>query len=288
MNTKIDIGRVVSNVFEIYRDQAGVLLPVALVIFVGEGILSGLLVSITPFLIVVAVVIQVIATWLYQGMVVQLVADVQDGRRDSSVGDLLRSVTPVLGALILAGILAGLGIAVGFILLIVPGLFLITIWSLVAPVVVLERPGVGAAFGRSRELVRGNGWQVFGVIVVFFAILVVVSLILSGIGNAIGPAGSVVGDILASVLAAPLVALAGTVLYFTLVGTRGAQSGSSGAGAQASGQAGAVGSGSPPAGGPASGQTQTAPGQPSQGQGQPARREPGQPRGDEPSSGQTP
>ena len=63
---------------------------------------------------------------------------------------------------------------IGFILIIVPGLILITIWSVAAPVVVLENPGVFAALRRSRELVRGNGWQVFGVILVLYIVVGVV------------------------------------------------------------------------------------------------------------------
>ena len=80
----------------------------------------------------------------------ELVADVQNGRRDSSPGQLLRAATPVLGQLILVGIVAGIGIVIGFVLIIVPGLFLITIWSVAAPVVVLEHPGVLPALRRSR------------------------------------------------------------------------------------------------------------------------------------------
>ena len=34
---------------------------------------------------------------VYQGMVVELVQDIQDGRRDHSIGDLIRSVEPVFG-----------------------------------------------------------------------------------------------------------------------------------------------------------------------------------------------
>ena len=47
----------------------------------------------------------------------------------------------MLGQLILVGIVAGIGIVIGFVLIIVPGLILITIWSVVAPVIVLEHPG---------------------------------------------------------------------------------------------------------------------------------------------------
>jgi hypothetical protein len=221
MNRNINVGGVISEVFEIYRDQAAVLLPAALVVFAIEGILSGVLVAIHPILIIVAVIVQLVATYLYQGMVVELVADVQDGRRDASVGDLFRSVTPVLLPLIAVGILAGLGIAIGFVLLIVPGLFLLTIWSVVSPVVVLERPGVLPAFGRSQNLVRDNGWQVLGVVAVFFLILLVVNAVLSAIGNAIGPAGSVVADVIASVIAAPLLALAAASIYFSLRRAKG-------------------------------------------------------------------
>jgi hypothetical protein len=100
----------------------------------------------------------VVASTLYQGMVVSLVSDVQDGRRDHSVGELIEATWPVVLPLIVAGILAGLGIAFGFLLLLViPGLFLLTIWAVIAPVIVVEHSGAVDAFGRSRELVKGNG-----------------------------------------------------------------------------------------------------------------------------------
>ena len=221
MRDKIDIGRVYSEVFDIYRDQAGVLLPAALVIFLIEAVVSDLLVSISFALFPLALAVSVAASTFYQGMVVELVSDVQDGRRDSSVGDLFRTVGAVVLPLIGAGILAGLGIALGFVLLIIPGLFLLTIWAVIAPVIVLERTGAIAAFGRSRELVRGNGWQVFGTIVLFFLILVVASAILGAIGSAFGDAGGIITNIISNTLFVPLVAVAAGVLYFTLRSAKG-------------------------------------------------------------------
>lgn len=221
MNAQIDVGGVVRGVFDIYRDQASVLLPAALVVFVVVGVIAAVLVAISPILAVLAVIVQLIGTAFFQGMVVQLVGDVQDGRRDTSVGDLFASVSPVVAALIAASLLRGLGIGVGFILLIVPGLFLLTIWAVVAPVVVLERPGVLPAFSRSRELVRGHGWQVLGVLAVFIVVLIVVSLIFGLIGGALGNVGAVIADIVSSVLTAPLVALAAAVLYFNLRAVKG-------------------------------------------------------------------
>ncbi len=234
MTSKIDIGRVITNAFDIYKDQAGVLLGAAFAIYLVVGIAAGLLVvglGIVGALI--AIVIGVIADTLYRGMVVELVNDVRDGTRDSEVGDLFKAVTGVVGTLILAGILAGLGIALGFILLIVPGLILLTIWAVIAPVIVLERVGVGAAFGRSRQLVKDNGWQVFGVIVIVFIITQVVVRILSAIGGAGGDVGTIIGSVLGSTITAPIAALTASVLYFSLRELKGEVA--PGAGGQAPG-----------------------------------------------------
>lgn len=222
MQPRLDVGGVIRRVLDIYVDQASVLMPAAAVVFVFTGIISALLVAASAGLALVAVLISLIAITLFTGMVVELVADVQDGRRDASAGQLLQAVTPVLGPLILVGIVAGIGIVVGFILIIVPGLILITIWSVAAPVVVLERPGVFAALARSRELVRGNGWQVFGVILVLYILVGAVSIIVEGIADSAGSGVGIVVRVIVGVLTAPLSALAASVLYFELRGARAA------------------------------------------------------------------
>ncbi len=217
----MDVGGVVRGVLDIYRDHASVLLPAALAVFVVVAVISVVLVAISPILGILAIIVQLIATAFFQGMVVQLVADVQDGRRDTSVGDLFASVSPVVAPLIGASLLRVVGVVIGLIVFIVPGVFLLTIWALVAPVIVLERPGVLAAFSRSRELVRGHGWQVLGVIAVFIVILIVVSLIFGLIGGALGSVGAAIADIVGSTITAPLLALAAAVLYFNLRAVKG-------------------------------------------------------------------
>jgi hypothetical protein len=127
----------------------------------------------------------------------------------------------VLFPLIVVSLLAGIGIGIGFILIIIPGLVLMTFWAVVAPVVVIERPGIFAAFGRSYQLVKGNAWQVFGVILLFGIIFFVISLILGIIGAAIGDAGEVILGYVGRVLTAPLLALASATLYFELRDAKG-------------------------------------------------------------------
>ncbi len=216
MGRTLNVGAIISRTFDIYVDQASVLLPAAAVVFVLSGILTTLLIAAAPVLALVGLVIALAATTLFTGMIVELVADVQDGRRDATVGQLLGAVTPVFGKLILVGVVAGVAIAVGFVLIIVPGLILITIWSVAAPVVVIERPPGLQALKRSRELVRGNGWQVFGVIAVLVIGVAVVAALLEAIAESAGTGVGLVVRVIVQILTAPLAALAASVLYFEL------------------------------------------------------------------------
>jgi TRAP-type C4-dicarboxylate transport system permease large subunit len=104
----------------------------------------------------VSVLVSLVGTFWLQGALVFAVIDVRDGKIDATVGEVFERVRPQLGTLIVAGLLAGLGIAVGFVLLIVPGLILLTWWCLIVPVIVVEEKQVGESFTRSRELVRSS------------------------------------------------------------------------------------------------------------------------------------
>lgn len=218
MDRKLDVGATLGEVFDTYRGQAGVLLPVAFWLFLVVAIVNGLAAG-SFSLFWVALIVGLAVGTLYQGMVVNLVNDLQHGRRDSSVGDLMRSALPFLAPLLGAGILEGLGIGFGLFLLVVPGLYLATIWAVIAPAIVIERRPVFDAFGRSRQLVKGNGWPVLGTIVVAYVIAIVATLAFTVIGGAIanGPLVRIVFSALATTLAAPVSALVAAILYFRLL-----------------------------------------------------------------------
>jgi hypothetical protein len=221
---RIEPGRVIGEAFETYRNNAGAVLLVAVVIIGGAALANGLLRATGSLaLALVAAIISLVAHVLYTGYVVKLVQDVRDRRRDERPRELLSAAAPYIGTLILNGILFGIAVAVGLFLLIVPGLILITIWSVVAPAIVVENKGVIDAFGRSRELVRGNGWNVFVVIVLAFLIVIAVSIVAALIGSALGDAGVVILSIIASILAEPVAALVASILFFDLGGGRGVQ-----------------------------------------------------------------
>lgn len=165
----------------------------------------------------VYLLIALVGAFWVQGALVAAVQDARDGKLDRKIGDLYDAVRPRLPALIAAGVLAGLGAGVGLVLFVVPGLILLTRWILIAPVIVLEGRRAGEAFKRSAELVQGNGWPVFGVIVTTLLIGIVAHGVLIRV-FAFLPAfvATWAGGLLADSLVTPFVALSWTVMYFQL------------------------------------------------------------------------
>jgi len=164
-----------------------------------------------------SVVVAIVGVFLLQGALVEAVADVRDGRADLTLGQTLQRVVPRLGSIILASILAGFAVAIGFVLLIAPGLYLLTIWSVVIPVIVLEKTGAMDSFGRSRALVRGYGWTVFGVIVVTFLINIVVGIVLAILfAGFSAEVTRYLSDVISNTLISPFIAATWTSMYFML------------------------------------------------------------------------
>ena len=191
-------------------------MPAAAAVFVLTGIVAGLLVREGSGLAVVAFTIYFVAVTLFTGIVVRLVADVQDGRRDATARQLLRASTPVLGQLILVGVAAALGIAAGFVLFVIPGLILLTLWSVAAPVVVIENPGVFPALRRSRLLVAGNGLQVFAVIVILVVLVAVVGNVIVALAASAGTGAGIVAWVIVGCSAHRCRRSAAAVMYFEL------------------------------------------------------------------------
>jgi hypothetical protein len=234
---------VLSEAWQYYRKFAGHLLAIAFVIYVVAAIIAALL-SLAGFVgPLLAVIVELFAGFLLQAALVKSVQDIRDGRADLSVGETvsagLRDIWPVAAA----SILAGIAIAIGLVLLIVPGLWLITIWAVIIPVIVIERSGALASFGRSRQLVRGHGWHVFGTLVLVFIIEIVVNVVLSFIFSALPHVWrSGLSTVISGTLIAPYIALAVTLIYYRLVGAGAG-------GPAAAGDTTVGGYGTPPAGG---------------------------------------
>lgn len=217
METRVTVGDTLSEVFSLYRAHAAVLLPLAFWVYLAVAIVAGI--GESPALILAAIVVGGIAGALYQGAVVGLVRDAREGRDEASMGGLVETALGYVLPLLAIGVLAGIAIGVGFVLLIIPGLYLMTIWAVLAPVIVVEDSDVLAAFGRSRRLVRGNFWPVLGALFVAFAIAGIGSVVLIEVAGAIagGPLLRIVFSAIASTVTAPITGLVAGVLYYRLL-----------------------------------------------------------------------
>jgi hypothetical protein len=219
----LSVGASLNEVFALYQQNFGVLIPAAFWLFLPVSIVSGIAGQKNVGLLALAAILTFAVAMLYQGMVVSLVRDVRDQAVTSSVGELISSVSPVLPTLLVTAIIYGIGVGVGFLLFIIPGCILLTIWAVIAPVIVIERAGISAAFTRSQGLVRGFGWPVFGTVISATLIAAIATLILTGIAEAIagGPILRIVFGTLATTLTAPIGGLVAAVLYYRLLALKG-------------------------------------------------------------------
>jgi hypothetical protein len=212
---------VLGEALELYSAQWKHLLTISFSVYAAVAVLSLILSPLDRWGAVIAGLVSLVGLFWVQGALVEAVQDIRDGRPDLSVGATFSRVRPHLFAIAIASILAGVAIALGFVLLIVPGLILMTLWVLIVPVIVLENKGWADSFGRSRSLVRGHGWSVFGVIVLTILLLLAFEIVLSLVLAAL-PAGvqAFFSNLVSGALTAPFIALAWTLLYHRLLATR--------------------------------------------------------------------
>jgi hypothetical protein len=220
----LSIGDVLGEAWNLYTKFLGRFFMTALIVYAVLDLLSALAsvaagdsVGAGVFWGLIAALVGIVGYFWVQTALVETVRDVRDGRADRTIGETFGTVQPRLPAAIAAGILAAIGIAIGFLLLIIPGLYLLTIWSMLIPVIVIEERSAGEAFTRSREVVRGNGWAVFGLIVVTFLLVAVASIVIRLVFAPLPEFLDVwLGSLVAHSVTVPFAAAALTTAYFRL------------------------------------------------------------------------
>jgi uncharacterized membrane protein len=168
---------------------------------------------------------------LVQGALTRATVSAIEGTRASFGQSLAAAVTVVL-PLIGLSLLWALGVGIGFMLLIVPGIMLLMAWAVAVPSLVVERQGVFTAFRRSAELTKGSRWKIFGLSLVLLVIYWVASAVIGIVGLRPYSAASV-GTITASAMIGSVIlntafnALWGTIQSALYVELREAREGDS-------------------------------------------------------------
>jgi hypothetical protein len=220
----VDVSGVLNDAWGLYRRFFVRFVLTAAVVYVALGLLSSIATEAAEeggigvaFWGLLSLVFTVVGLFWLQGALVEAVRDVRDGRADVPISELYGRTRPRLPALISAGVLAAIGIGIGLLLLIVPGLYLLVRWALVVPVIVLEGRSAGESFTRSWELVRGHGWSVLGVILLTLVGAAIANILLAGLFSWLPDfLARWIGGTVANSIVIPFVALAWTLMYYRL------------------------------------------------------------------------
>jgi hypothetical protein len=121
----------------------------------------------------------------------------------ASLGDCFNACFSKLAAVLALEVIWYIGIVLGMVVLIVPGIILICMWSAAIPALIGEDIGPVAALGRSRQLTRGDRLKIF-------VILLILLLVIYGLSFGVSAAvtGMSVGKLTPRIAASPTHVLA--------------------------------------------------------------------------------
>lgn len=169
---------------------------------------------------IVATVLMSLALVFVAGALARVIAAWYTGRVVGP-GDAVRSAVSRSGALLGSWLLVHLAEIAAGVLLIVPGVLVMTLFLVTAPALVVERIGGTAAMSRSRELTRRRFGAVLGAALVIALVDNLLSMALGGLSFLVGglPLGWVLAGAIQGAVAlvtVPFVAAATVLLYLDL------------------------------------------------------------------------
>jgi hypothetical protein len=230
----LGIGEILSTAFQLYRRHWRTLFAIAAVVVVPLTLLQYLLgdwirsrgevtsyqqISTATWAVgaagLVAGLAGILMYLVLTGAITRAVAAEVAGQ-DPSLEQSYRFGFHRLGSVLLVSVLVGLATIAGFILFIIPGIYIgVRLAVSVEALVVEGRPGT-QAMGRSWELVGGHWWHAFGALVVAGLLTGVVNAVITSPFNNTGWFVQAVAAAVATVITLPYGVLVGVLLYLDL------------------------------------------------------------------------
>lgn len=239
----LSLGELVDQAFQFYRKHFLLFIGIAaipqacLLVFqialqlAGRAIRPTTSAALSGFVVLmiflVGLVLLLIASAVSQAATASAVSELYLGRT-TTVGATYDRIRGSLGRM--TGIVFGLGllIGIGFLCLIIPGIYLALIWSLAIPAAVIEDLGFAESRDRSKLLTEGARGRMFViwllVLAVTYTVILVVQLPVGVIGvlmlgpRAVGSLSFIIAarisSAIASILVGPLGMIAFTIAYF--------------------------------------------------------------------------
>jgi hypothetical protein len=164
----LSFAEILDRAFRVFRDHFSVLVGISAVLWLPY---SAIL-AVGNSSHVVSGIAELAFSLLFPVMSVALTAAVANVYLDRpiAVGDAYRSIRVILTPIVGTYLLLYLLVILGFIALVIPGIYLMNCWSLTGPVMIVEHRFGMTALRRSRQLVTGVWWRTFGIFFVAFLI----------------------------------------------------------------------------------------------------------------------
>jgi hypothetical protein len=233
-STKVlDIGEVLSDTFAVIGRSFVVLANLSVMLIAIPAairIAGAALTPVSPIFAILSVIgalATVVGVLLAYGVMFQVAMQDLHGQSGSTDGlfkTALGKFWPLLGLAIVYAV----GIVLGSLLLIVPGIIVGLAWSVAMPALVLEDRGVFASIGRSAALTRGKRWSIFLLFFLVTLVTIIVELVLiaifGGFHGLVSGQASITSTVLSSLLSVvtiPFGAVMSTALFDALRGREG-------------------------------------------------------------------
>jgi hypothetical protein len=237
----LTVGEILVAAFDLYRQQAVALWTIvavvvipaqALIVIVERLILSGgqsraiggtiYTTDSTGLLAIVVIVVTFLSVIVTIGALSKCLLDAYTGH-PSGWRHSLQFAADRVGPLAWLAIISGVLLAIGYILLIIPGIFLTISWIVAVPVVMFEGSSAFAALRRSYDLVQGRWWATFGALVLAIIALIGIAFVLGALLGGVSTnhislilvIGGI-GRIIAALVTYPIVAAVSAVIYIDL------------------------------------------------------------------------
>jgi hypothetical protein len=230
----LGIGEILSTAFELYRRHWRILLAIAAVVVVPLTLLQYLFgdwlrsrgevtsleeVSTATWAVgaagLVAGLAGILMYLVLTGAITRAVAAEVAGE-DPSLEQSYRFGFHRLGSVLLVSVLVGLATIAGFILLVIPGIWIGVRLAVSVEALVVEGRRGTQAMGRSWELVGGHWWHAFGALVVAGLLTGLVNAIITTPFNNTGWFVQAIAAAIATVITLPYGVLVGVLLYLDL------------------------------------------------------------------------
>ena len=148
--------------------------------FVAYSVYSGQTTETTNILVILFALLSVVFAVLMQGAITYIVYRSLRGEA-VTIEDAIVCGYRQLFVLLGISLLFGIGVYLGLLAFVIPGIILICIWLVVIPAAVVEKKGVIPSFKRSIELTKGYRWTILGLVILFW----VIEAILEGMPEAL-------------------------------------------------------------------------------------------------------